>query len=119
MNPELHSVGTRLLAQSGGQPASAYVGDTLYLFSFADGVISARPCAAQSSALSDAPAPPGALYFLYQTADPQRGWQQVGAGWMLVDDAKAQMVTILAAAPQTQIGAYVWDGSAMTWKFLI
>jgi hypothetical protein len=115
MTPDLDAVGKRMLSQSSGAPVSAYVGDVLFRFSYGDGVIVARPCAALSSTLSDAPAP-ALLYYLYRTANPAEGWVQVG-GWMPIDQAEQQMTAVLSSAPLAQLGAYVWDGASMTWKF--
>lgn len=57
------------------------------------------------------------LFFLYQTTDPSRGWTPVTGRWQSLDDAEAMMAAALHASPTTQVGAYVWDGAAMSWKF--
>jgi len=113
MQPDLDFIGKRLLAQNDGQPASAYYEGTLYLFSYQDGVIRAQPCAAAGGALG---APSELLYYLYRSTVPLGGWAIVG-GWLSVDDAQTEMTSVLKSAPLAQLGAYVWDGASMTWKF--
>ena len=115
MDPDLDLVGKRLLSQSSGQPASGYVRGTLYLFSFADGVIRAQPCAAQTTS-STLGAPP-TLYYLYRRIAPSAGWAAVG-GWLSLAEAEAEMTSALVQFPASEFGAYEWDGQAMTWKFL-
>lgn len=117
MNPDLDFAGKLLLARSGGRPVSARVNGVPYLFSYQDGVIRARPCAAPST-LGDAP-PPGSsprplLFYLYRKTGG--GWSPVG-DWVSNADAQDQMTTILTASPTAQLGAYAWDGVGMTWKF--
>ena len=113
MTPDLDSIGKRLLASSDGQPASAYHAGVLYLFSFQDGVIRARPCASTSSTLGDAPA---AMYFLYRRTGAGQ-WAPVTGAWQSVADAEAQMTAALSASPTAQLGAYAWDGQSVTWRF--
>jgi len=115
MTPDLDAVGKRMLSQSSGRPTSAYVGDVLFRFSYGDGVIVARPCAALSSTLGDGPAP-ALLYYLYRTANPAEGWVPIG-GWMPIDQTEQQMTMVLSSSPGAQLGAYTWDGATMNWKF--
>ena len=113
MNPDIDFIGKHLLSKNNGQPASAYYEGTLYLFSYQDGVIRAQPCTATVGALA---APPELLYYLYRSTAPLGGWAIVG-GWFAMDQAQDEMAAVLKSAPTAELGAYVWDGATMIWRF--
>ena len=114
MNPDFDYIGKRLLSQNGGQPASAYYDGTLYLFSYRDGTIRAQPCTSVRRARRRAAT--GLLYYLYRSTIPVGDWAIVG-GWYTVDDVQDEMLNVLKMTPTAQLGAYVWDGATMTWRF--
>lgn len=122
MSPAMESVGQVQLRNSGGRPAAVRGADgVLYLFANEGGALTMRPCAAVSSMLGDAPLPGSslqswapAIFYLYRKSGG--GWVPVG-DWMSNADAQDQMTTILTASPTSQLGAYVWNGQTMTWKF--
>jgi len=112
MQPDLDYIGKRLLSQSEGGSATAYYEGALYRFSRGDGVIRAQPCLSVGVG-----AAAETLYFLYRRTDPQGGWAPVNGAWVPVADAEEQMTVALASQPTAQLGAYVWDGATMAWKF--